>query len=249
MRHSTHWPILLLLLSFQAARAADPPDNASKPTPEQNKAQLQRIQSRIHQLEAQMYAHNPDLKQVEEDYKQLLKKYAASEGNQGAMVSKYLQSEDRKRGDQAATKAYHDLYSEWSGIAGIDAMKDPKIEKVWKDLVTAEPRMMKRISQDLKKADPSTAHLDLDDPDQLWPAFKAALLKDESHERERIKKMEEKSDFPQYVLDFARKAGIGKFLSDDVYFAYIQLNLPQELKDARMEESHLLQALQPPSRK
>jgi len=205
------------------------------------KDQVKSAQELVTRLEAENYAREPQLKQIEEEYKQLQVKFERESSSLSNDALRYLQQEDAKRGDKAATADYTRLRDAWRSFYGAQAANDPVQGPLLKAWVMGDPHHRKQAAEKILGR-PVTDD-EFSDPDKLWADFQARQLKSEPLLRARIAKLEKDSGFPHVALEFVRIGALSKVTLDGVYFPYIQVKTPKELHEARFNLVKLKQQL------
>jgi hypothetical protein len=205
------------------------------------KDQVKSAQDLVARLEAENYAREPQLKQIEEQYKQLQEKFERESRTLSNDALSYLEQEDARRGDKAATADYTRLRDAWRSFYGAQAANDPLKAPLLKAWVIGDPQHRKQAAEKLLGR-PATDD-ELKDPDHLWADFQARQLKSEPLLRARITKLQKDSGFPHVLLEFVRVGALSKVTLDGVYFPYIQVKTPKELHDALFNLVKLKQQL------
>jgi len=204
------------------------------------KEQVKTAQDLVSKLEAENYAREPQLKQVEAEYERLQKFF---EGENGRLANSALRvlDEEEKRTGKSPPDNYKAIRDAWLAAYGAQAANDPVKGPLIKAYAVDDPDHRKQFAQ--KAIGRPATEDELTDPDKLWQAFQAEKSKSEPRLRARVAQLEKDSGYPPIVLEFIRNRALSKVTLDGVYFPYIQVKTPKELHDARLNLVKLKQQL------
>jgi hypothetical protein len=213
--------IIALLLSSSTALLAD----------SKLEADLEAAKERVAKMEAELFAKEPLLKEAEAEYARMGKQTAA-DIKLGGRVSDFLQA-----GGDPAKEKYKNLRSWAMNYSKSQLVQDPRHGPILKSLLATERRFREGAAKQVY-GDSATPD-QIDDLDKLWNDFVAQQVRLEPHYKSTLERYEKDSGFPDYVLEYTRLAAQSKMLGDFLYFPYLQLKIPRELRDARAQVVNL----------
>jgi hypothetical protein len=195
-------------------------------------ADLKAAKERVAKLEADLFAKEPLIKQAEAEYKRLKEHFNRENGRLANPALKYLQEQDAKS-DGKATRDYKTLRDAWLSLHGARAANDPVQGPLLKAWILSEAQGRKKIAEMVFGRPPTPD--ETNDAEKLWEAYQALQSKSEPRLRARVEKLEKESGFSDDLLEFIRMGAQSKVTLDGVYFPYLQVKIPKELRDARAQ--------------
>src|SRR5215212_3784233 len=201
------WPratIFVLLLSSALCMA--------DVTPPLIEARLQAAKDRVASLEIENYAREPQLRQVEVEYKRLQESFERDHARVRGDSARFLEQEKKKRGEKNVMDTYNTLRSAWLSLSAAQAVNDPVQGPLTKAFAVGHLDFRKKLAQTIFGR-PATDD-ELKNPDKLWETFQAAQKKTEPQVRAKIAQLEKDSGFPDVVLEFVRIGALSKVTLD-----------------------------------
>ena len=194
-------------------------------------ASLKAAKERVAAMEAELFAKEPLLKEAEAEYARM-RHQTAADIKLGGRVSDFLES-----GGEAAKEKYQDLRGRAMAYYKTRLVQDPRHGPIMKSMIATEPRMRAGVAKQVYGETPTPEQID--DLDKLWNEFVSMQAKLQPRLLTSLERAEKESGFPDYVLQYTRLAAESKMLGDFLYFPYLQLKIPKELRDARAEVVNL----------